>query len=80
MLGVARDSPAWASRQRPLEVILQNGRPFDPAGEPDAVHHAVDRLVDAGATGLQLRLVHHSRAHYIEQLEAFAGLVTRPAT
>ncbi len=79
MLATARDSSEWASRERPLEVILQNGRPFDPAGDPDAVRHAVDRLVDAGATGLQLRLVHHSRAHYIEQLEAFAVLVAGSA-
>lgn len=78
MLTAARESSEWASRQRPLEVLLQNGRPFDPAGDPDAVGHAVDRLVDAGATGLQLRLVHHSRAHYIEQLQAFAELVGGP--
>ena len=76
MLSSARDSSEWASRSHPLEVILQNGRPFDPAGDPDAVRHAVERLVDAGATGLQLRLVHHSRAHYIEQLEAFAAIVS----
>ena len=75
MLAVARDSADWASRTEVLEVILQNGRPFDPAGEPDAVRHAIDRLVEAGATALQLRLVHHSRGHYVEQLEAFAALV-----
>ncbi len=74
LLEAARDTAAWASREEPLEVVLQNGRPFDPTADPDGVHHAVDRLVEVGATGLQLRLVHHSAAHYIEQLEAFALL------
>jgi probable F420-dependent oxidoreductase len=74
LLDAARQTPDWASRQRSLDVVLQNGRPFDPTADPDGVGHAVDRLVDAGATGLQLRLVHHSAAHYIEQLEAFALL------
>ncbi len=74
MLDAARETPEWTSRQRSLDVVLQNGRPFDPTADPDGVRHAVDRLVEAGATGLQLRLVHHSAAHYIEQLEAFALL------
>jgi probable F420-dependent oxidoreductase len=80
LLEAARDTPEWASRERPLEVVLQNGRPFDPAADPDGVSHAVDRLVEAGATGLQLRLVHHSPAHYIEQLEAFARLTEESST
>ena len=39
----------------------------------------VDRLVAAGATGLQLWFAHHSLAHYLEQLEAMARLVGLPA-
>jgi probable F420-dependent oxidoreductase len=74
MLNAARETPEWASRPVSLDVVLQNGRPFDPTADPDGVSHAVDRLIEAGATGLQLRLVHHSAAHYIEQLEAFALL------
>lgn len=80
LLQAARDTPAWGSRERPLEVVLQNGRPFDPTGDPDGVSHAVDRLVEAGATGLQLRLVHHSVAHYVEQLEAFARITVESST
>ena len=74
MLRSARDAPDWSVRSRALEIVLQNGRPFDPSGDPEGVVHAVDRLVKAGATALQLRLVHHSRAHYLEQLEAFVAL------
>ncbi|HLH28627.1 MAG TPA: LLM class F420-dependent oxidoreductase, partial [Acidimicrobiales bacterium] len=79
LLQRASSSEDWGSRAVPLDVVLQNGRPFDPAGDPDGVAHAVDRLVEAGATGLQLRLVHRSRDHYIEQLEAFVELMRQSA-
>ncbi len=75
MLERARTTPAWSARHHPLEIVLQNGRPADPAGDPDGTLQMVERLVAAGATGLQLRFVHHSLAHYLEQLEAMAGLV-----
>jgi probable F420-dependent oxidoreductase len=75
MLAQARDTEAWAVRRVPLEVVLQNGRPADPVGDPDGTRRMVGRLVEAGATGLQLRFVHHSLAHYLEQLEALADLV-----
>lgn len=75
MLARARDSEAWDTRVRPLEVVLQNGRLADPTGDPTGTRRMVGRLVDAGATGLQLRFVHHSLAHYLEQLEAMAELV-----
>lgn len=75
MLDEARTTDAWAARTRPLEVVLQNGRLADPVGDPDNTRRTVERLVDAGATGLQLRFVHHSLSHYLEQLDAMAELV-----
>jgi len=33
-LAAAAGTPAWAARTRPLEVVLQNGRPIDPLGDP----------------------------------------------
>jgi alkanesulfonate monooxygenase SsuD/methylene tetrahydromethanopterin reductase-like flavin-dependent oxidoreductase (luciferase family) len=77
MLAAARDTPAWAERRRPLEILLQNGRPIDPVGDPDGSTRAIRRLTDAGATGLQLNFVHHSVSHYLEQLEAVVDLVGR---
>jgi probable F420-dependent oxidoreductase len=74
MIAAARATPAWAARQSPLEVVLQNGRPADPLDDPDGTRQMVDKLLAAGASGLQLRFVHHSLSHYIEQLEAMVEL------
>lgn len=81
MVAAARRTPAWAARQSPLDVVLGNARPVDPTDDPDGARTIVDRLVEAGATGLQLSFVHHSLPHYLEQLEAMAqllSLVERP--
>ena len=75
MIVAARRTPAWAARARPLEIVLQNGRPVDPVGDPATAARVLGRLQAAGATGLQVRLVHRSRDHFVEQLEATAGLV-----
>jgi hypothetical protein len=56
-------------------VILRNGRPLDPVGDPDDTRRTVDRLVGAGATGLQLWFAHDSLDHYLEQLETMATLI-----
>jgi probable F420-dependent oxidoreductase len=71
----ARSTAAWEARDAPLDLVLQSRRAFDPAGDPDATRIEVDALVDAGATGLALRLVHHSPEHYIEQMAAMVDLV-----
>ena len=47
----ARDTPAWAARRGPLEVVLRNGRPLDPVGDEDGARRIIGRLVEAGATG-----------------------------
>lgn len=75
MIDAARATPAWAARSDPLEIVLQNGRPVDPGGDPATAARVLGRLVAAGATGLQVRLVHHSADHFVEQLEALAALV-----
>ena len=78
MLDAARATPAWSTRRHPLDVVLRNGRPLDPIGDPDGARLSVDRQLAAGATGLQLWFVHDSLPHYLEQLEAMAGLLRQP--
>ncbi len=77
LLDRARDTPAWEARARPLEVVLQNGRPLDPVDDPEGARTVIGKLVDAGATGVQLGFVHHSLDHYLEQLGALAQLVRK---
>ncbi|HMF04467.1 MAG TPA: LLM class F420-dependent oxidoreductase [Acidimicrobiia bacterium] len=80
MIARAQESEAWAARHAlagtpPFELVLQNEHPFNPGAEPDRVRDAADRLADAGATTLNLRFVHHSLDHYVEQLAAMRELV-----
>jgi probable F420-dependent oxidoreductase len=78
MIGRARETDAWSHRERPLEIVLQNDRPWDPSEEPDRVAEQLGRLRAIGATGLAVRLVHHSLDHYCEQLAALADLEPDP--
>ncbi len=75
LLDAARATTAWTERARPLDVILQSQRAFDPGGSPEATAAEVEALCSAGATGLALRFVHHSPDHYIEQLAAMVEVV-----
>jgi probable F420-dependent oxidoreductase len=80
MINRARETEAWTTRATPhdappFELVLQNEHPFDPSGEPERVRDATGRLADAGATTLNVRLVHHSVEHYLEQLAAMRELL-----
>ena len=75
MIARARDTASWGARAEPFELVLQNEHPFDPGAEPARVREAVSRLSDAGATTVNVRLVHHSLDHYVEQLAAMRELV-----
>jgi probable F420-dependent oxidoreductase len=76
----ARETDAWAARAElpdapRFEIVLQNEHPFDPGAEPDRVRDAAARLAEAGATTLNVRVVHHSLDHYLEQLAAMRDAV-----
>jgi probable F420-dependent oxidoreductase len=76
MLQRARDTDAWNARTEPIDVLLQSDHPLDPMAEPERVAEQCAKFVDVGATGLNLRFVHHSPAHYREQLAALTEVVT----
>jgi probable F420-dependent oxidoreductase len=76
MLERARQTDAWNARTAPLEVIIQATPPLDPLGDPDDTRARIDRLREAGVTGLALRFAHHSIDHYCEQLAAMREVVT----
>jgi probable F420-dependent oxidoreductase len=75
LLERARDTEAWQRRTGALEIIVQPTPPLDPSGDPEGTRARVDRLAEAGITGLAVRFVHHSPDHYCEQLAALADLV-----
>ena len=65
---------AWHQRRDALEVWLPSPEPFDPITAPDATRDTVRALRAAGATGINIRFVHHSLAHYLEQLHSLVEL------
>jgi probable F420-dependent oxidoreductase len=73
-LADAADTQAWEDRTTPLEVVLIS-RALDPEADAEDTVAAVGELRRAGATTLMIRFVHHSLAHYLEQLEAMANLM-----
>ncbi|MGQ0825855.1 MAG: TIGR03619 family F420-dependent LLM class oxidoreductase [Actinomycetota bacterium] len=60
-----------------FEVVVQNEHPLDPLAEPERVAEQVARFREIGATGLNARFVHHSPAHYKEQLAALVEVAAR---
>jgi len=76
MLERAGETDAWAARDRPLELVLQNERPLDPGAEPDRVTERLATFTELGGTILSCRFVHHSVDHYLEQLAAMAELAS----
>lgn len=74
LLDRARQSDTWAERTNPLDVIVQNDRPFDPGGEPERVADQLAKYRELGATALAARFVHRSLDHYCDQIAALAEL------
>jgi probable F420-dependent oxidoreductase len=71
----ARETEAWNARTDAFEVILPTDPPLDPIGAPEATADTVAACADAGATMLNVRVIHHSPTHYVEQLEALRTIV-----
>ncbi|MDE3202693.1 MAG: TIGR03619 family F420-dependent LLM class oxidoreductase [Acidobacteriota bacterium] len=57
-----------------FEVVLPPDHPLDPLTDPDDAVSALTVLAQSGTTIASARVVHHSAGHYLEQLEALAGL------
>ena len=56
-----------------FEVVLSPAPALDPVDDPAKVAEELAAWVDAGATIVNPRVVHHSLAHCIEQLEALVA-------
>jgi probable F420-dependent oxidoreductase len=76
-LRTAAETEEWQRRDRPLEIVLGTRRAVDPHGAPDEAAERVAEARAAGATKVSLWFVHRSLDHYLEQLEAMAGVVAQ---
>jgi hypothetical protein len=76
-LGVGELGDLLAAVDRPdgFEAVLHPQPAWDPLRDPDACRRDLEAFTAAGATMLNLRLVHTSLTHCLEQLEATMGLV-----
>jgi len=63
-----------AGRTAGFDVVLAPEPPLDPLAEPSVARSTLRTFQAIGATGLNLRFRHESRAHYVEQLEAMSAL------
>ncbi|GGZ14819.1 TIGR03619 family F420-dependent LLM class oxidoreductase [Streptomyces nitrosporeus] len=57
-----------------FEVVLSAGRPLDPSGDAEGTRTALRKVSEAGATLAGVSLTADSAGHYVEQLEALAGI------
>jgi probable F420-dependent oxidoreductase len=56
-----------------LEVVAQPTQAWDPVGDPGGTDRSIAEWAAAGANVVEVRVVHHSLDHYLEQLEALAS-------
>jgi probable F420-dependent oxidoreductase len=72
-------APALAAQRQArggtFAVVLAPEPPLDPLGAPDASAEVATAYARIGATHLALRFIHHSRDHYVEQLEAMRSVI-----
>ncbi len=59
----------------PFGLVFPPEPPLDPVGAPAETEAIVRSYIAVGATGMNLRFRHRSRAHYCEQLEAMPRLL-----
>jgi probable F420-dependent oxidoreductase len=62
-----------------FDVVVMAEASLDPISQPGPVAEVVAQLGAIGGTVMNVRFVHRSLAHYLEQLEAFATVVDLPA-
>jgi probable F420-dependent oxidoreductase len=69
-----RDMIASVEVPAGFDLALTPDRAFDPEGSADRVQDAIGQMAEVGTTVVNARIVGHSLEHYLEQLEALAGL------
>ena len=75
LLGRARETPAWAARRQPFDLVLPLDERLDPtdAAERRRLIERLEQYRALGATIVHLRFRHASLEQYLDQLEAVAA-------
>lgn len=72
--GQVRSMLDTVDRPEGFEVILPPSRPLDPISSLEGTAEEIEALKSAGATVVNVAVVHHSLEHFVEQLSAVAAL------
>lgn len=75
LLDRARDTPAWAARDRPLDVGVWPEPTLDVIDNAEQILEQVEREKAAGATILNYRFPSRSLSHHLEQMEALVEIL-----
>ena len=57
-----------------FDVVMPADKPLDPVGEPESTREILETMAAGGTTILSARFIHHSLAHYLEQIHALVEL------
>ncbi len=66
MIAKAKETPAWAARTKPLELVLPGSGAVSPIDQPGQAAELIGGLFAVGATKAALRVKARSAAHFIE--------------
>lgn len=75
-LAWARETPSWASRSEPFDVVLAPEFAIDPLDEPEQTLDTLGELVGMGATMVNVHLLGTCHEHFLDELSAMAELAT----
>ncbi len=74
LLARARELPGWHARAKPLEIVLRPPGLLDPISDPEVTAGHLRQVFAVGGTKADLHIHSTSSAHFVEQLEALAGM------
>lgn len=74
MIRRAMDSQAYEARSTPLDLVMATPPELDPVADASRLAESIAELASLGATVINVRSVHRSLEHCLEQLEAYADV------
>jgi alkanesulfonate monooxygenase SsuD/methylene tetrahydromethanopterin reductase-like flavin-dependent oxidoreductase (luciferase family) len=72
MIRRVRDSEAFGARAAPLDLVMATSPKLDPVADAGRLAESIGELAALGATVVNVRTVHRSLQHCLEQFEAYA--------